>query len=93
MSKQLLSLSGSLGSLVATEDSGNVSLVASEDAVAGGGNMAGFLEVKGSASITLKGTQLLMVAQALLNAHLSGVALTIAQGVEAVADGAIAAAE
>ncbi len=85
--KTLVSLDG--GVLVVQEEAGKFELAVNDAFVVGGGQAAGIVSVKGSASIVLSGKQAFDLGMALLKAHSPAALIPIEEGAQAIADAAI----
>jgi hypothetical protein len=86
--KTLLSLAN--GAFTITEEGGVFTFSFNDQAALGGGEAAGVASVKGSGSLVLSGKQAFDLGMKLLEAHSPAAMVPLEQGVQAVADAAIA---
>lgn len=91
MAKVLLSLDG--GAVQLVENSGVYSLKLDKSASLGGGKAAGLLKVEGDGSVDLDLDGVLLLSEALANAHVPAALLPAAEAVEGIANAAVKALE
>lgn len=77
------------GSIVVSESAGQVSIAIEEVQSVGGGQAAGVVAIKGSASLVLSGKQAFDLGMAFLEAHSPAALVPVEAGVQALGDAVI----